>query len=624
MLKFVSNCKARLESAADSQSTCSLKEKGEKLQKKLKNLNETDIEPGKNIVKRLYEKSQNVSCLWAKDLKDFGNIVCSTSNSGALDYTGTSLKMTKAILKNRRFLRRYRLICTLALTNGAFPTVWKKDEISFLYKNKGSRSDGSNYRPITIAPSWGKHLERLINHMISPMNDLNRDNHAYRKGSSCLTAVVDLQRRMTYAKLLAKGRDLRKFQAISMLSFDDIAGAFESVDHRLVCYALELIFESERRANISGIIMSYLDRSSMLVDKDSNESLKLIKYHILKTSPQGSILSPLLWRIYDNIFTALYKDSVKVIEEENDDIICISHVSYADDHVTIVTFWIEIDMEIQDTSRRMSEILWTVRATLASATKQLGCGINPLKSKNVVPLKFKDLIDLDVDKEYMDEDPKIFKGKSIVKWLGFHLELNINHQIIFNEAEIQKRCNSIAHLRDQIFQYTNTISIKFRIYKIFIAPYIELYTPLVAQNLDGTGRKICCLHTLQHKSMCKALGLCQTTSRRELEIKVGEKSIEEKTKRMAIRIIAAMNLKPIACEAKINRQNQGVLLFPEDKNDRKNLINRLFFFKLQSIAETKKVKFRLHEINRWINKVKKKQRRYVQLYKLKKRTDNIN
>ena len=220
------------------------------------------------------------------------------------------------------------------------------------------------------------------------MDDLNKDNHAYRKGSSCLTAVVDLQKKMTYAKMMATGRDLRKFQAISMLSFDDIAGAFESIDHRLVCYALELIFENEKRANIAGIVMSYLDRSSMLIDRDSGEALELIKYHLLKTSPQGSILSPLLWRIYDNIFTALYKDSIKVIEEENEDIICISHVSYADDHVTIVTFWVEVDQELQHTCSRMSEILWTVRATLASATKQLGCGINPLKSENVVPCKF--------------------------------------------------------------------------------------------------------------------------------------------------------------------------------------------------------------------------------------------
>lgn len=212
----------------------------------------------------------------------------------------------------------------------------------------------------------------------------------------------------------------------------------------------------------------------------------------------------------------------------------------------------------------------------------------------------------------------------MVKWLGFHLTLNIHHQIRFDENEIQKRCNSIAKLRDQIFQYTNTISIKFRIYKIFIAPYIELYTPLIAQDFDGTGRKISCLHTLQHRSLCKALGLCQTTSRRELELKVGERSVEEKTRRMAIRIIAAMNLKPIMCDAKINRQNVGVLLYPNNKYDRQNLINRLFFYKALDIEDTKKAKFRLHQIKKWIAKVKRKQRRYILLHNQKKKLSTTN
>lgn len=614
LIRLVDACKNGLESVADSDGECSLLDKSSKLTKKLKELNPADIEKGKAIAERLYKNTKNTKCLWVKGLKEFRKIVCSTSNSGALDFMGLSLKMTKLLLKNKCFLKRYREICTIALENGSFPTAWKNDEISFLYKNKGSRMDGSNYRPITIAPSFGKHLERLISYMISPMDDLNRDNHACRKSSSCLTAIVDLQRKITYAKLMATDKDLKKFKAITMLSFDDIAGAFESIDHILVCYALELIFQSEERVDIAGIMMSYLDRKSKLIDRSSGESLELIKVHLLKTSPQGSILSPLLWRIYDNIFTELYKDSIKVVEEENDDIISISHLSYADDHVTIITFWVEVDDDIQSTGERMSQILCMTRETLAKATKQLGCAINPLKSENVVPKKYKDSINLDMFEEHKDQDPKIFKGKSIVKWLGFYLELTENHQIMFNEEEIKKRCNSVMHLRDQIFQYTSTISIKWRIYKMYIAPYTELYTPLVAQNLSGTGSKTSCIHDLQHRSICKAINVCQTTSRRELEVKHGEKSVEEKTQRMAIRIIEAMNLKPIGCDARINREGQATLLFPANKNERNNLINRFFLYRNLTIPETKKVKFRTKNIQIWLNKVRRKQKFYKIAY----------
>lgn len=115
--------------------------------------------------------------------------------------------------------------------------------------------------------------------------------------------------------------------------------------------------------------MSYLDRISTLVDRTTGERIALVKTYIFKTSPQGSILSPLFWRIYDGIFTKLYKNNIEILQEQNDDILAISHVSYADDHLTIVTFWVEVDEPVEKIATRCSQLLFQVRKLLADATK---------------------------------------------------------------------------------------------------------------------------------------------------------------------------------------------------------------------------------------------------------------
>ena len=49
-----------------------------------------------------------------------------------------------------------------------------------------------NWRPITIAPSLGKHLEKVYSYGIADGNDRNIDNHAYKNGHSRLTEIFDI------------------------------------------------------------------------------------------------------------------------------------------------------------------------------------------------------------------------------------------------------------------------------------------------------------------------------------------------------------------------------------------------------------------------------------------------
>ena len=162
---------------------------------------------------------------------------------------------------------------------------------------------------------------------------------------------------------------------------------------------------------------------------------------------------------------------------------------------------------------------------------------------------------------------------------------------------------SIANMRDSIFQYTNSIPIKWKVYKVYIAPYIELYCPLVLQNKLW---KVSPVHHLQHRTMCKALGIPFTTSRISVEQKMGELSVEEKAIRIAERMIKTLGLKPPRgpLDARTTRsraRDGGQVIVLENKTDREDFIHRLFFFKDLQLTNKRigKVKFDHKGVKKW-------------------------
>ena len=51
--------------------------------------------------------------------------------------------------------------------------------------------DTANYRPITHAPAWGKHLEKYLLSKFKEIDDLNDENHAYTAKKSIFSAITD-------------------------------------------------------------------------------------------------------------------------------------------------------------------------------------------------------------------------------------------------------------------------------------------------------------------------------------------------------------------------------------------------------------------------------------------------
>jgi hypothetical protein len=119
-------------------------------------------------------------------------------------------------------------ICNLMLSSGTFPTRLKFAEIKPLYK-KGERMDISNYRPISLLPSFSKIFEKIIFRRLIQHLDYNKilanEQFGFRSKTSTVLASFHLISKILEAlnnRLLVRG------------IFCDLRKAFDCVDHKIL------------------------------------------------------------------------------------------------------------------------------------------------------------------------------------------------------------------------------------------------------------------------------------------------------------------------------------------------------------------------------------------------------
>ena len=107
------------------------------------------------------------------------------------------------------------------------PEDWRHSNVTLLYKKKGSKSDPSNYRPVSLTKVVGKMLERIVKVDIMRFieGNLLRSNsqHGFRRGRSVLTNMLEFLSRTT--KWMDEGGS---FDIIYL----DFAKAFDKVCHK--------------------------------------------------------------------------------------------------------------------------------------------------------------------------------------------------------------------------------------------------------------------------------------------------------------------------------------------------------------------------------------------------------
>ena len=490
-----------------------------------------------SVAKDMMEKNfplREIEGAFVSNKKKFKQLILSTSNSGACDYLGQSLKMTKAVFSvNKNFRDFLQEISRRCFVGGYFPSIWLEDEITFIYKRKGERTDPKSFRPITISPSLGKHLEKQVQFYLSKLLDANEDNHAYKSKLSCTTAIVHIQKKLL-GELNQRKDDrslgAQSFRWITVFSLDDIEMAFESCENDLICEAVARSFRGDK-FKVDKLIGCYFDRRTFTLDRVSGDRIRIQKVFPRKSTPQGSLLSTIFWRVFDGLFSTLYKSILARIKHDKEcGIIEVAHGSYADDHFTPIMIKVRKNLNPVEVAKLIRQVITYSRTALKCATEALGCGINPKKSENIVP-KFLHEAFKTINASESKENQ--FAVKCKFKWLGYHLILQDDGSLIFDLEMVKSRLIDISNKRDLLFQYTADIKLKLRIYKTYLAPMVEFFLPTVIQQGENANTIV---HRFQHDCLCKLAGACFTVSRQGLERVLLEPGVSEKAIKTARRL----------------------------------------------------------------------------------------
>ncbi len=195
----------------------------------------------------------------------------------------------------------------LSLSEGYLPNSWREANITPIFKNKGNRSQPTNYRPVSLTSVICKLLESLIkdaiiDHLLR-FNLLYKHQHAFIGKRSCTTQLLEALDNWT--KLL---EDEDTVDVVYL----DFAKAFDTVPH------LRLI-EKLKALGINGRILkwisAFLIRRQRVIVNGSPSKWTDVESGV----PQGSVLGPVLFIIFINDmpnqidnFISLFADDTKL------------------------------------------------------------------------------------------------------------------------------------------------------------------------------------------------------------------------------------------------------------------------------------------------------------------------
>ncbi|CAB3977248.1 Hypothetical predicted protein [Paramuricea clavata] len=186
---------------------------------------------------------------------------------------------------------------------------WKLANVVPVFK-KGDKEYVENHRPISLLSSISKVLERCLFKCMKDrmFSQINPCQHGFIPGRNCITQLIEVFD--TIGNLLDRGKQID-------VLYLDMSKAFDKVSHK--CLRLRDFGFS---GNILKWFQSYLqDRRQQTTILGATSSPTPVTSGV----PQGSILGPLLFLLYENylpssivnISIATYADDTKLFKEIN-------------------------------------------------------------------------------------------------------------------------------------------------------------------------------------------------------------------------------------------------------------------------------------------------------------------
>ncbi|KAK4324575.1 hypothetical protein Pmani_004786 [Petrolisthes manimaculis] len=174
------------------------------------------------------------------------------------------------------------------LHHNQWPRLWKTSHVVPVHK-KGSRSEVTNYQPVSLLSVISKVLEGIITQRLTTHLEeqylLSERQFGFRKGRSA--ADLNLLLVNEWSDALDQGRPT----AVLAL---DIVGAFDRVWHPAL---VERLYAAGLSGGALKLLRHYLLERHLKV---VHNGLQSPPCNIEAGVPQGSVLGPLLWNIYVN------------------------------------------------------------------------------------------------------------------------------------------------------------------------------------------------------------------------------------------------------------------------------------------------------------------------------------
>lgn len=179
-------------------------------------------------------------------------------------------------------------IFNTSLSSGIFPSLFKQATIRPIIKKHSLDPNlPSSYRPISLLPFLSKILEKVVATQICDILSSNNLDEEFQSGFRTYHS--------TETALLRVSNDIRLAAdqgKVSLLILLDLSAAFDTIDHDVLLNRLAALGISGTALNWFRSYLSERTQTVLFNNKKSSPS------HVSYGVPQGSVLGPLLFRIY--------------------------------------------------------------------------------------------------------------------------------------------------------------------------------------------------------------------------------------------------------------------------------------------------------------------------------------